>query len=91
MRSWWVNQHQTSRQEVAGGYLWSPKVRSNGTRNPYYESMRGSRPASGPAPFADTRLRAFGIARSYAYEAPKPRSSVQWAAIGMTLAGVVDV
>ena len=25
MRYWWVNQNQTFRQEIAGGYLWSPK------------------------------------------------------------------
>ena len=31
MRFWWVNQNQTYRQEVAGGYLWSPKLRAYGT------------------------------------------------------------
>ena len=24
MRYWWVNQNQTYRQEIEGGYLWSP-------------------------------------------------------------------
>jgi hypothetical protein len=24
VRYWWVNQHQTFRQEIEGGYLWSP-------------------------------------------------------------------
>jgi hypothetical protein len=72
VRFWWVNQNQTYRQEVAGGYLWSPKVRSNGTRNPFYESMREVAPGDLILSFADTRIRAFGIAGSYAYEAPKP-------------------
>ncbi len=72
MRYWWVNQNQTYRQEVTGGYLWSPKVRSNGTRNPFYEFMREVAPGDLVFSFADTRIRAFGIARSYAYEAPKP-------------------
>jgi len=40
MRYWWVNQNQTYRHEVAGGYLWSPKRKSNGGINPFYESMR---------------------------------------------------
>jgi putative restriction endonuclease len=40
MRYWWVNQNQTDRHEVAGGYLWSPKRKSNGGVNPFYESMR---------------------------------------------------
>jgi len=40
MRYWWVNQNQTYRHEVVGGYLWSPKRKSNGGINPFYESMR---------------------------------------------------
>lgn len=40
MRYWWVNQNQTYRQEIQGGYLWSPKRNANGARNPFYESMR---------------------------------------------------
>jgi putative restriction endonuclease len=40
MRYWWVNQNQTYRQEVEGGYLWSPKRSASGARNPFYESMR---------------------------------------------------
>jgi hypothetical protein len=40
MRYWWVNQNQTYRHEVAGGYLWSPKRNANGARNTFYESMR---------------------------------------------------
>jgi hypothetical protein len=40
MRYWWVNQNQTFRHEVEGGYLWSPKRNANGARNPFYETMR---------------------------------------------------
>lgn len=40
MRYWWVNQKQTYRHEVPGGYLWSPKRKQNGHRNPFYEFMR---------------------------------------------------
>lgn len=72
MRYWWVNQNQTYRQEVAGGYLWSPKRKADGARNPYYEFMREVAPGDLVFSFADTRIRAFGIARSHAYEAPKP-------------------
>ena len=32
MRFWWVNQNQTWRQEVGGGYLWSPKRETNSYR-----------------------------------------------------------
>ena len=40
MRYWWVNQNQTYNHEVRGGYVWSPKRKSNGARNPFYEFMR---------------------------------------------------
>jgi hypothetical protein len=40
LRYWWVNQNQTYRHEVAGGYLWSPKRNAKGARSPFYESMR---------------------------------------------------
>jgi hypothetical protein len=40
VRYWWVNQNQTFRQEIEGGYLWSPKRNKNGHRNPFYEFMR---------------------------------------------------
>jgi hypothetical protein len=39
VRYWWVNQNQTYRQEIEGGYLWSPKRNANGARNPFYEFM----------------------------------------------------
>lgn len=72
MRYWWVNQNQTARQEWEGGYLWSPKVKSNGHRNPFYETMREVAPGDLVFSFVDTRIAAFGIATSYAYENPKP-------------------
>ncbi len=86
MRYWWVNQNQTYRQEVGGGYLWSPKLRANGTRNPFYEFMREVSPGDLVFSFADTRIRAFGIAASCAYEAPKPPEfggvGRNWEAVG---------
>ncbi|PRH81908.1 HNH endonuclease [Arenimonas caeni] len=72
MRYWWVNQNQTYAHEVGGNYLWSPKVNANGNRNPFYEFMREVAPGDVVFSFCDTRIRAIGIARSHAYEAPKP-------------------
>ena len=37
---WWVNQNQTSKQEISGGYMWSPKCNKNGGYNQFYENMR---------------------------------------------------
>jgi putative restriction endonuclease len=72
MRYWWVNQNQTYRQEVQGGYLWSPKRSASGVRNPFYESMREVSPGDLVFSFKDTRIQAIGIAQSYCWESPKP-------------------
>ena len=44
MRYWWVNQNQTYRHEVPGGYLWSPVKRSDGARNYFYDTMTEVQP-----------------------------------------------
>jgi hypothetical protein len=86
VRFWWVNQNQTFAQELKGGYLWSPKRKSNDQRNPFYEFMREVAPGDVVFSFADTRIPAIGIARSTAYEAPKPAefgaAGPNWSAIG---------
>jgi hypothetical protein len=86
MRYWWVNQNQTYRQEIGGGYLWSPKRKTNHQRNPFYESMREVAPGDVIFSFVDTRILALGIARSYCYESPKPTefgsAGSYWGAIG---------
>jgi putative restriction endonuclease len=86
MRYWWVNQNQTYRQEIGGGYLWSPKRKTNDQRNPFYESMREVAPGDILLSFFDTRIAAVGIARSYCYESPKPTefgtAGSYWGAIG---------
>ena len=86
MRYWWVNQNQTFRQEIGGGYLWSPKRNANGARNPFYESMREVAPGDLMFSFVDTRISAIGTAQSYCYESPKPvefgEAGLNWGAIG---------
>lgn len=72
MRYWWVNQNQTFRHEMRGGYLWSPKRNSNGGRNPFYEAMREVAPGDLIFSFVDTKIPAIGIATSYCWESPKP-------------------
>ena len=86
MRYWWVNQNQTYRHEVQGGYLWSPKRNANGARNPFYESMREVAPGDLIFSFMDTRILAVGIAQSYCWESPKPmefgNSGQNWENVG---------
>ena len=86
MRYWWVNQNQTYRHEVQGGYLWSPKRNANGARNPFYEAMREVAPGDLISSFVDTRILAVGIAKSYCWESPKPlefgSSGQNWEDVG---------
>lgn len=91
MRFWWVNQNQTFRHEVPGGYLWSPKRNRNGRTNPFYEFMKEVSPGDIIFSFADTRIPALGVALSYAYEAPKPLEFGQVGAYWETIGWRVDV
>lgn len=72
MRYWWVNQNQTYRHEVPGGYLWSPKRNANGARNPFYETMREVSPGDLVFSFLNSRVAAIGVALSFCWESPKP-------------------
>lgn len=91
MRFWWVNQNQTYRHEVPGGYLWSPKRNRGNGRNPFYDFMREVAPGDVIFSFADTYIKAIGIAISHAYEAPKPLEFGQAGAYWDNIGWRVDV
>jgi hypothetical protein len=86
LRYWWVNQNQTYRHEIGGGYLWSPKRNTKNRRNPFYETMREIAPGDLVFSFFDTRIAAIGFATSFCYESPKPeefgKSGLNWSGIG---------
>lgn len=91
MRYWWVNQNQTYRQEVSGGYLWSPKRKANRAQNPFYDFMREVVPGDVIFSFCNTNIRAIGIAASHAYEAPKPLEFGQAGAYWNNIGWRIDV
>ena len=72
MRYWWVNQNQTYKYEVPGGFLWSPKTRADGARNPFYETMPKVRQGDIVFSFSETFIKAIGIVQSVAETSPKP-------------------
>lgn len=86
MRYWWVNQKQTHEHEIRGGYLWSPKRRSDGTRNQFYENMKVVAPGDVVFCYWQSQIRAEGRLRSFGYDAPKPvefgESGRAWSEIG---------
>ena len=70
MAFWWVNHNQTYRQEIEGGYIWSPKANKNGARNETARIAQSARIACRPLtavagrnwarPFASARQPSFG-------------------------------
>lgn len=85
MRYWWVNQNQTYRTELAGGFLWSPKMRADGGRNQFYDNMREVAPGDVVFSYADTRIKAVGMALKPAETSPKPdfgTSGANWSKEG---------
>jgi len=86
MNAWWVNHKQTFRLEFRGGYLWSPKVRLDGHRNPYYEFMRALAPGDLVFSYADGALQGIGVAQTHCYTCPRPdefgKVGEVWDAVG---------
>jgi putative restriction endonuclease len=72
MRIWWVNHKQTWKQEFEGGYIWSPKRKANGNKNHFYDNLCEVQPGDIILSYAYAKLQGFGIAQSYALDAPKP-------------------
>ncbi|UGQ49310.1 HNH endonuclease [Massilia endophytica] len=84
-RFWWVNQNQTYQFEIGGHYLWSPKTKSNGHRNPFYDFMCEVSAGDLVFSFCDTRIRAIGIATAPAQTSVKPNfgsAGANWAEEG---------
>lgn len=72
MHYWWVNQNQTYKAEIRGGFLWSPKTRADGARNQFYENMQTVQPGDIVFSFCDTAIKAIGVATGTAETAAKP-------------------
>ncbi|MBV9590836.1 MAG: HNH endonuclease [Hyphomicrobiales bacterium] len=88
-RFWWVNHRQTVRQEIEGQYLWSPKTKSDGNRNPFYDNMRRATPGDLVLSYADQLIKDVGRVTEFAFTAPKPSefgaTGANWANIGWLL------
>ncbi len=72
MRYWWVNQNQTYRVEIQGRFMWSPKTRADGSKNPFYDTMQEVAPGDVVFSFCDTFLKAVGVVTGFATTGPKP-------------------
>lgn len=86
MRYWWVNQNQTYKAEVGGGYMWSPKTNKDGGFNQFYENMTETDVGDIVFSFADTLIKTVGVVSSPARSAEKPKefgkAGAAWGADG---------
>jgi hypothetical protein len=89
VRFWWVNHAQTVRQEIAGGYLWSPVREANGARSRFYDNMRLAAPGELVLSYAQGRVGRVGIVTDFAMSAPKPSdfgsTGTYWNEVGWLL------
>ncbi|MBX8559278.1 HNH endonuclease [Pseudomonas cichorii] len=74
MRYWWVNHKQTSRYEIAGGFLWSPMRKANGAENYFYNTMREASPGDLVISFSHAEIGYVGVVADFAIPSPKPPS-----------------
>ena len=70
MGFWWVNHKQTYRQEVGDGYLWSPRTKKGGTRNPHYDAMTQVMPGDIVFSFGSGLIRNVGVVTHVAASSP---------------------
>ncbi len=71
-RYWWVNHKQTSRLEIRGGYLWSPKLKRDGSSNLFYSNMRRAEPGDYVLSYAGGYLSYVGQVCDFAFSRIKP-------------------
>lgn len=72
-RYWWVNQNQTYKAEVGGGFMWSPKTNKGGGFNQFYQNMTEVSTGDIVFSFADTFIKTVGVVSAPARSAEKPR------------------
>ena len=90
MRYWWANQKTAYDAEVAGGYLWSRKRRANGSRNPFYESLRLTQPGDVIFGYQNSAIRAVGFVLGPATDAPCPQPAIPPRATEETVPDTTD-
>lgn len=83
MSAFFVTLGQTFKHATENSYLWSPKTKSNGATNTFYENMQLIHPGDLVFAYSDAKIKAIGIASSFAEESEKPKSyEKKWSSLG---------
>ena len=72
MAFWWVNHKQTYRQETDGGYVWSPKTKSNGALSISYDNLTRCQTGDVVFSYANGLISQNGLVEAAAITALKP-------------------
>src|SRR5262245_11675 len=72
MKFWWVNHKQTHKEEIDGGYIWSPKKNKNGSRNQTYDNLSKTQVNDTVFSYAYGKIQAIGIVKSECKNADRP-------------------
>jgi hypothetical protein len=70
---WWVNHKKTFKEEIEGGYIWSPKRKKDGSFNQTYENLSYVQPGDVVVSYAYTVIKAIGVATARAQDQGKPQ------------------
>ncbi|QPQ34437.1 protein NO VEIN domain-containing protein [Lysinibacillus sp. JNUCC-52] len=73
MKSFIVMQNKTYREELNGGYIWSPQKNKAGNKNHGYERMKEVKKGDRIFSCYNQAIQAVGIAIVDCYESPKPQ------------------
>ena len=72
MNYWWVSQNQTHKQEIGGGYMWSPKADKNGKPVQSYTNMTKVSVGDLVFAFYQSKIQSIGTVLHPAVTSPKP-------------------
>ncbi len=82
MKYWWVNQNQTAKQEIEGGYMWSPKRNRDNSYNQFYKNMRLVENGNIVFSYYDKRIQQLGIIKRPGFSRIQPsefgQTGEQW-------------
>jgi putative restriction endonuclease len=70
---WWVNQNQTYSYEISDGYMWSPKKKTDGSSNIFYDNMAKVHIGDIVFSFFETKISYLGVIKSHGYSQIKPQ------------------
>jgi hypothetical protein len=74
MAFWWVNHKQTHKEEIEGGYIWSPKTNNDGSRNQTYINLTRAHVSDTIFSYAYGEIKAVGIIEDKCRKSERPSS-----------------